>query len=236
MSFSHRAIRVFWAGALLAIAGVAPAAAQESPPADQIESLDVTMRLLPQGATRPDAITRVIELPEAVRARIAENARERERSGSAAASPEETRRAVAARARGPEVPAGGPETAVGAAEGPESVAGGRERPEMPMSSTADRPETEGRERPDRADAEGRPDRAETSDRGDRAGSADRMDRRDLPERDRRAERAEEAEDRASRDDARERPADARDRSERGNRSDREAAPERDDASPDPERP
>lgn len=50
----------------------APLAAQ--PAAErrvESENLDVTMRLLPEGATRPDAVTKVIELPEAIRARSA---------------------------------------------------------------------------------------------------------------------------------------------------------------------
>ncbi|HEX6995878.1 MAG TPA: hypothetical protein VF339_17230 [Gammaproteobacteria bacterium] len=61
------------AAALVLGAAALPAVAQDRPPPD-VDNLEVTMRLLPEGATRPDAVTRVIELPEALRSRLADEA------------------------------------------------------------------------------------------------------------------------------------------------------------------
>lgn len=59
---------VFFLSAAFALGSLSvPAAAQP-----ESENLDVTMRLLPEGATGPDALTKVIELPEAIRARAAQ--------------------------------------------------------------------------------------------------------------------------------------------------------------------
>jgi len=65
------------AAALVLVLGAAalPAAAQDERAAD-VDNLEVTVRLLPEGATRPDPVTRVIELPEALRSRLAEDASE----------------------------------------------------------------------------------------------------------------------------------------------------------------
>jgi hypothetical protein len=51
---------------------VAPRAYTQEDDADGVETLDVTMTLMPEGATLPDAVTRLIELPDAA----AETARE----------------------------------------------------------------------------------------------------------------------------------------------------------------
>ena len=60
------------AAALVLGATAIPAVAQDRAP--DMDNLEVTMRLLPEGATRPDAVTRVIELPEALRSRLADEA------------------------------------------------------------------------------------------------------------------------------------------------------------------
>ncbi len=73
--------------ALLLGVPVMPAAAQERPDAE-VDHLEVTMRLLPEGATGPDPVTRVIELPEALDAEIADDATQR-----AEGAPETTRSA-----------------------------------------------------------------------------------------------------------------------------------------------
>jgi hypothetical protein len=51
--------------------------AQEEGEDGAVETLDVTMRLMPEGATLPDAVTKVIELPAAA----ADQAREEAASG-----------------------------------------------------------------------------------------------------------------------------------------------------------
>ncbi|MBN1239815.1 MAG: hypothetical protein JXB36_15030 [Gammaproteobacteria bacterium] len=83
---------------LLWLAAGSARAQEGADPADTTDqNLDVTMKLLPEGATRPDAVTRVIELPEALRDASrtgdagagrpppADDARGRSGSGSAAA-------------------------------------------------------------------------------------------------------------------------------------------------------
>jgi hypothetical protein len=73
----------------------APADAQD---ADTIETLDVTMQLLPEGATLPDAVTRV-ELPPAARASAADSAASELDTANAARSGDNPGREVAAEAR-----------------------------------------------------------------------------------------------------------------------------------------
>jgi hypothetical protein len=73
-----------------------PAHAQDD---DAIETLDVTMQLLPEGATLPDAVTRVIELPPAARANAIENAARGLDTANAARSAENPGRDNAAEAR-----------------------------------------------------------------------------------------------------------------------------------------
>lgn len=57
--------------AALVLGAVAPSVFAQPQDAD-LDNLEVTMRLLPQGATRPDPVTRVIELPEALRSQLAD--------------------------------------------------------------------------------------------------------------------------------------------------------------------
>ena len=64
-----------WVGA--ALLGAGPVAAQEpaaQEPEVDVDHLEVTMRLLPEGATGPDPVTRVIELPVTLQAEIVEEA------------------------------------------------------------------------------------------------------------------------------------------------------------------
>ncbi len=69
--FDVASVRVGAVAAALALGvAAAPAVAQERQP--DVDNLEVTMRLLPEGATRPEAVTRVIELPEALRSRFAD--------------------------------------------------------------------------------------------------------------------------------------------------------------------
>lgn len=56
---------------LLLSAVTAPAQDESAPPT---EALELTMELMPEGATTPDAVTRVIELPAAVAEAARENA------------------------------------------------------------------------------------------------------------------------------------------------------------------
>jgi hypothetical protein len=80
------------AGAISAL----PAQAQDDAP---IETLEVTMQLLPEGATLPDAVTRVIELPPAARDTAAENAAKGLDRANAARAAENPGRETAAEAR-----------------------------------------------------------------------------------------------------------------------------------------
>src|SRR5690606_8147057 len=74
----RRALRIMTPGRLgalvaaLMLGAAAPSVFAQSEGAD-LDNLEVTLRLLPQGATRPDPVTRVIELPEALRSRLAES-------------------------------------------------------------------------------------------------------------------------------------------------------------------
>src|SRR5690606_11956177 len=69
-------------------------AGQERPSAVDADNLEVTMRLLPEGATRPDPVTRRIELPGAVRAQAASGAQGAssadDGAGAIAGSPQDT--------------------------------------------------------------------------------------------------------------------------------------------------
>ncbi len=252
MSFLHRCFRGrLYAGALLALAAVSLAAAQEAVPDEDIDNLDVTMRLLPEGATRPDAVTRVIELPEAVRARVAES-RARDVADRGGVGSEETRRAAAARvgaAGGAPVPTSGSGAAIaGGATVLEPLATGRDHDDLRTLSSArdaaeslDRPETAVREDLGRGRPDAVSDRLSRDERPgrDRAADVPRPDRRDLPERGRRSEGADTARDGRGRDEARDRTdrPEALDRSDHGNAPERESALDRGDfALPDPERP
>lgn len=73
-----------------------PAHAQDD---DTIETLDVTMQLLPEGATLPDPLTSVIELPPAARDTAAENAARGLERANAARAAENPGRETAAEAR-----------------------------------------------------------------------------------------------------------------------------------------
>jgi hypothetical protein len=58
--------RCEWLLVVAAATLAAPRAYTQEDGADQgVETLDVTMTLMPEGATLPDAVTRVLELPEA---------------------------------------------------------------------------------------------------------------------------------------------------------------------------
>src|SRR5690606_20631774 len=76
----RRPLPVF--GAALVLGGVAQPAFAQEPSAADIDNLEVTMRLLPEGATRPDPVTRVIQLPEALRSRLGDDARNASASAS----------------------------------------------------------------------------------------------------------------------------------------------------------
>src|SRR5690606_34535729 len=167
-----------------ALAAVSSAAAQDPEPVEDSENLDVTMRLLPEGATGPDAVTRVIELPEAVRARMAERAA-RERDVRGAVGSEETRRAAAARAGAPEGPGGpvpttGPGPAmVGASDALEPAAAGREVGDTVTMSSAREAAEARREGPDAASREldrGSAEAREARDGAGRGAATDRADR------------------------------------------------------------
>jgi hypothetical protein len=67
--------------------------------ADRIDTLDVTMTLMPEGATLPDAVTKVIELPEAAAAAAEENAAPGTDTANAARANREAGLEVAADAR-----------------------------------------------------------------------------------------------------------------------------------------
>lgn len=100
MTFTPRSIRYLLCAGAVLVCAAGPAAAQDSDArrAEDAENLDVTMRLLPEGATRPDAVTSVIELPEAVR-RAAESSESRGRPARIDSGDSEIpQRAVAARA------------------------------------------------------------------------------------------------------------------------------------------
>jgi len=66
--------RVGAVAAVLVVGASATSAVAQEDRAPDVDNLEVTMRLLPEGATRPDAVTRVIELPEALRSRLADEA------------------------------------------------------------------------------------------------------------------------------------------------------------------
>ena len=51
--------------ALVLVSLLCGSAALAQEPGNPVETLDVTMRLMPPGATLPDAVTKVIELPAA---------------------------------------------------------------------------------------------------------------------------------------------------------------------------
>lgn len=96
MKANQRALVV--AGMLLV--GSASAIAQEAgAPGNAADTLDLTMTLMPEGATRPDAVTRIIELP----AEAAEAAQENAARGLSTANEARANRAsgldVAAEAR-----------------------------------------------------------------------------------------------------------------------------------------
>jgi hypothetical protein len=74
------------------------ALAQEDPD-PPIETLELTMELMPEGATQPDAITRVIELPAAVAEAARENAARGLAEANEARERRETGLAIAAEAR-----------------------------------------------------------------------------------------------------------------------------------------
>ena len=64
-----RMLKLF-AASMLLVALNAQAQEDSAPP---IETLELTMELMPEGATRPDAVTRVIELPAAAAEAAREN-------------------------------------------------------------------------------------------------------------------------------------------------------------------
>jgi hypothetical protein len=68
-----KTVRIRIALTALALILATGALAQENE-APEIETLDLTMELMPEGATRPDAVTRVIELPAAAAEAARENA------------------------------------------------------------------------------------------------------------------------------------------------------------------
>jgi hypothetical protein len=72
--------------------------AQEDPD-PPIETLELTMELMPEGATQPDAITRVIELPAAVAEAARENASRGLAEANAARERREAGLTIAAEAR-----------------------------------------------------------------------------------------------------------------------------------------
>lgn len=94
-----------------------------------IETLDLTMELMPEGATRPDAVTRIIELPAAAAEAARENsARGIDEANSARARGEPANEtAEAARERGREQAQQGRED-MGRGGGPPEGAG---PPELP---------------------------------------------------------------------------------------------------------
>lgn len=250
MSFTHRCIRDrLWAPALLALAAVSSASAQDAKSAEDTGNLDVTMRLLPEGATRPDAVIRVIELPEAVRARVA-GARERDVPGRSTDVLEETRRAAAARAGvpggspGPVATSGSGAAIVGASEVLEPASAGRGVGDTPTMSSA-RDATDARlDRPDAASRELDRGAVDVGDARDDIGrgrpdglDAERPDA-DRPDRDRATDSAGRG-DRGVRPEPAGRP-DRRDLPERDRRSERDDPSEdggaRDGARERPDRP
>jgi len=72
--------------------------AQEEPDAP-VETLELTMELMPEGATQPDAITRVIELPAAAAEAARENASRGLAEANEARERRETGLEIAAEAR-----------------------------------------------------------------------------------------------------------------------------------------
>lgn len=130
-----------WLGIALAGSLCGSVAAAQEPAADTVDALELTMTLLPEDATTPDAVTRTIQLPDAAALRAAppgleqaNDARERRAGGR------ET--AAEARERGREF---GRQVAEQAQEGRENAGRGPggQRPDRPEPNVPGPPEDRG---------------------------------------------------------------------------------------------
>jgi hypothetical protein len=88
-------LKVTAAAALFAAVG---SQAQENA-GENIDTLDLTMELMPEGATLPEAVTRVIELPEGAAEAARQNAAQGLETANAARGNGESGLAIAAEAR-----------------------------------------------------------------------------------------------------------------------------------------